>query len=231
MSRMNHPDNQAKMQKKHSEYEFNEHTQFDRLGKRSSAHTGRGHVGAARTINDIMADLEKGDEKQIALKTLGYGNGEQLDKQALEGSNEMAKGDPGLTVYKVDSQNGFELFNYGSGDDVEDITDVAEDLDFLKVYDPNGASEDVQTRGPGVEPGEVDFLEDSRTYGVPNVVVEVGRPEKPGKGQFSVRDTSEYAETVGNLLQINGYEDVAVRHDQTYANDLVFASDQKMVRD
>lgn len=231
MSRMNHPDNQATMQKNHSEYEFDEHTQFDRLGKRSSAHTGGGHVGAARTINDIMADLEKGDEKQVALKNLGYGSGEKIDKQALEGSNEMATGDSGLTVYKVDSQNGFEVFNYGSGDDVEDITDVAEELDFLKVYDPNGASQDVQSSGPGGEPGEADFLEDSRTYGAPNVVVEVGRSARPGRNKVSVRDTSDHAETVGNLLEINGYDDVAVRHDQTYANDLVFASDQEMVRE
>ena len=228
MSRMNHPDNQAKRQKNHSNYEFNEHTQFDRLGKRSSAHTGGGHVGAARTINDIMADLEKGDEKQVAIKSLGYGNGEKVDKQALEGSNEMATGDSGLTVYNIDSQNGFEVFNYGSGDEVDDITEIAEDLDFLKVYDPNGAS-DTQSAGPGAEPGQVDFLEDSRTYGAPNVLVEVGRSERPGSGKVSIRDTTDHAESVGNLLQINGYEDAAVRHDQTYANDLVFASEEGMV--
>jgi len=228
---MNHPDNQSTMQKNHSDYNFNEHTQFERLGKRSSAHTGGGHVGAARTINDIMADLEKGDEKKVGLKSLGYGTGEKLDKKALEGSNEMTTGDSGLTVYKIDSQNGFEVFNYGSEDDVDDISDIADDLDFLKVYDPNGASDDIQTRGPGAEPGEVDFLEDSRTYGVPNVAVEIGRSERPGRGKVSVRDTSDYAETVGNLLQLNGYEDVAVRHDQTYANDLVFASEQEMVTD
>ena len=228
MSRINHPDNQDNMQKNHSEYDFDERTQFDRLGKRSSAHTGGGHVGAARTINDIMADLEKGDEKQVALRSLGHRSGEKLDKQSLEGSNEMATGDSGLTVYRIDSENGFEVFSYASGDGVDDITDVAEDLDFLKVYDPHGASDAISS-GPGAEVGEVDFLEDSRTYGVPNVVVEVGRSARPGTGKVSVRDTSEHAETVGNLLQHNSYEDVAVRHDQTYANDLVFASEQEMV--
>lgn len=227
---MNHPDNQNTVQKNPSEYDFNSHTQFERLGKRSSAHTGGGHIGAARTINDIMADLEKGDEKQVAIKSLGYGQGEKLDKQSLEGSDDyIVSGDSGLTVFKIDSQNGFEVFNYGSGDEVDDITDLAEDLDFLKVYDPNGASEDVQTSGPGAEVGEVDFLEDSRTYGAPNVVVEVGRSARPGRNKVSIRDTSDHAENVGNLLEINGYEDVAVRHDQTYANDLVFASDQEMV--
>lgn len=232
MSRMNHPDNQNTIQKNPSDYNFDENTQFDRLGKRSSAHTGGGHVGAARTINDIMADLEKGDEKQVALKSLGRAGGEKLDKQALEGSDDyLVSGDPGLTVYRIDSQNGFEVFNYGSGDEADDISDIAGDLDFLKVYDPEGASDDVQTSGPGVEPGEANFLEDSRTYGVPNVVVEVGRSARPGRNKFSVRDTSDHAETVGNLLEINGYEDVAVRHDQTYGNDLVFASDQEMVKE
>jgi hypothetical protein len=229
---MNHPDNQATMQKDNSKYKFNENTQFDRLGRRRSAHTGGGYVGVARTINDIMADLEKGDEKQVALKSLGHSSGETLDKQSLEGSTDYpGTGDSGLTVYKIDSQNGFEVFNYGSDDEVDDVTDVAEDLDFLKVYDPKGASEDIQTSGPGVEVEEVDFLEDSRTYGAPNVVVEVGRSARPGRGKVSVLDTSDHAETVGNLLQHNGYEDVAVRHDQTYANDLVFASEEEMITD
>lgn len=226
---MNHPDNQATFSKKHSSQRYDDNTRLDKLGERSSAHTGQGSVGVARTINDIMADLEKGDEKKVALKNLGHGMGANLDKQALEGSNEMTRGDSGLTVYKVDTQNGFDVFNYGSGDDAEDITDIAEDLDLLRVYDPNGASESIQTRGPEAEPSEVDFIEDSRTYGVPNVVVEVGRNVRSSSNEIPLRDPSSHADDTGRLLSINGYDDVAVRHDVTTANDIVYASDQEMV--
>ncbi|MBC5793430.1 MAG: hypothetical protein H8Z69_05355 [Nanohaloarchaea archaeon] len=222
MNLMNHPDNMATNLKESVDYDFAAHRQ-DRLGKRSSAHTGRGHVGAARTINDIMADMERGDEKTVVTKSLG-GSGADLDKQALKGSTEMTTGDDGLTVHRLNSQDGYSI-GFANDADIEDVDDVAEDADLLAIYDGRGASAEWSNNGDSW-PDDNGFLEDSRTYDIPNVVVEVERNDHTR--DLNAEEPTEYADRVDGMLGILGYDDSAVRHDVTYGNDFVWASEGEL---
>lgn len=213
---MNHPDNQNTMQKNHDSVPYEQHA-LDRLGKRSSAHTGRGYIGAARDINDIMADLEKGDEKTVVFKNLSTSRGSELDKQAISGANEMTSGDSGLTTYRLNVDDGY---NFSEHVEPEDIGEIAEDVDLLRVYDARGADESFQD--------DNGFLEDSRTYGISNVVLEIGTDQNPRRDDFSMQEPSGYAESAETILNATGYDHTAVTHDVSHGNDYVWASEEEL---
>jgi hypothetical protein len=210
---MFHPDNQDPINNPDTPH-------LDDLGERDTSTTS---VSAARTINDIMADLESGDQKTVVLKDLHSPSGRKLNEHSLRGSDKYQRsGIDNVEIYRL-RENGDVL---GGPKDVERIDEV-EEMDLLAVYDSVGAMDDAESHGPNSDANRTDFLEDSRTYGAPNVVVEVGRPIYP-TGSIDRSETHPQSGDYAQLLEALGYEDTAVRHDIRNGNDFVWASQSNL---